>query len=263
MYPLRTLARTVPRFLGALAMSTPHPIDTQLFGIIHDAVRRDLGRTFDALATRTPPAGRRRAALADQLTWTLRFVERVHVSEETYLWALTCRRDPSTTPLLRQLAAGHARVHHAVGAVEHVAHDYQISEATSVRDDLRGALERLCTILLPQFDREEDEVAPLVAASIADIEWNTWLYRHLLHTDTADELLRERQWLTDALEPGRRAYAKRTLRTHRSISRPAFALPHRQRTRLLRGSQTVSNQRPHCSRIRTALHRLETTLTPT
>ncbi|MFC9553855.1 hemerythrin domain-containing protein [Rhodococcus sp. NPDC056960] len=207
-------------------------IDTQLFGIIHDAVRRDLGRIFDALATRTPPAARRRAALADHLTWTLRFLERVHVSEEAYLWDLTCRRDPSATSLLRELAAGHVRVHHAASAVEHAAHAYQISEATSVRDDLRGALERLCTILLPQLDREEAVVAPIVATTIADIEWNTWLYRHLLHTDSAEELARERQWLTDALEPGRRTYARRTLRSRR------------------------------CSRIRSALKQLETAPAP-
>ena len=237
-------------------MSTSHQIDTQLFGIIHDAVRRDFGRSFDALATHTPLFAEQRAAVADQLSWTLYFLERVRVSEEVDLWPLACRRDPSAAPLLHHLAAGHARVHHAASAVEHAAHVYRNSDDTSVRDDLRGALERLCTILLPQLDREETEVAPIVAANIADTEWTTWLHG-LFRTETAGEFARERQWLIDALEPVRRTYATRTFPTHRYICRPPFALPYSQLARHLRRNRTAPSKPWQCSRIRIALHQLE------
>lgn len=218
-----------------MTTTTAHPVDTQLIGIIHDALRRDLGRTFDTLATRTPPGAYRRAALADHIVWTLRFLWRHHANEDQGLWPLVRQRNPSAAPLLDELTSGHARIALAVRAVERAADSYRHSGAVSVRDDLRGALERLCTLLLPQLDREADEVMPLVCASVTSAEWDDWLHRYLIETTSTAERARELHWLIDALEPERRVYTTRTITTNqRFVSRFACALTCRRRTRLLR-----------------------------
>ncbi|MDF3311118.1 hemerythrin domain-containing protein [Rhodococcus sp. T2V] len=243
--------------------TTPaHPVDTHLIGIIHDALRRDLGRTFDALSSRPPLGARRRAALADHLTWTLAFLERHHTTEQTCLWPLARQRTPSAAPLLDQLTLGHARIHHAAETVKHTAHAYQRSGAVSVRDDLRGALERLCTILLPHLDHEETEFAPILAATITDIEWKSW-FHHVFRTTRSAELARETYWLTDTLEPERRALTTRLLHPHhRSLTHHALTLICRHHTRQLWKNHTTTCNRQHSSRIHAAPHQLDTALTP-
>jgi len=246
-----------------MTTTTAHPVDTELIGIIHDALRRDLGRTFDALSSRAPLGARRRAALADHLTWTLTFLERVHITEETYLWPLARQRTASAAPLLDQLTLGHARIHHTAETVEHAAHAYQRSGAVSVRDDLRGVLERLCTILLPHLDREETELAPILAATITDIEWKSWLH-HVFHTTRSAELARETYWLTDTLEPERRALTTRILHPHhRSLTHLALTLTCRHHTRQLWKHHTTTCNQRHSSRIHAALHPLDTALSAT
>ncbi|GAF46466.1 hemerythrin domain-containing protein [Rhodococcus wratislaviensis] len=247
-----------------MTTTSTYPIDPHLIGIIHDALRRDLGRTFDTLSTRAPLGARRRAALADHLTWTLTFLERHHTTEETYLWALARRRSQPAAPMLHQLTTGHARIHHAASAVEHAAHIYHASDAATVRDDLRGALERLCTILLPHLDREETDVTPILAATITDTEWDTWLHHHLLHTTRPAELARETYWLTDTLEPERRAFTTRLLHPHhRSLTHHAFTLTCRHHTRQLWRTRTTTGNRQQSSRIHAVLHQLDTALSPT
>ncbi|PBC35506.1 cation-binding protein [Rhodococcus sp. ACS1] len=246
-----------------MTTATAHPVDTQLIGIIHDALRRDLGRTFDTLSSRAPLGARRRAALTDHLTWTLAFLERHHTIEETYLWPLARRRAPTTAPQLHQLTTGHARIHRAAETVEHAAHLYHDSDAATVRDDLRGALERLCTMLLPHLDREEIDITTILAATITDTEWNTWLHHHLLHTTRPAELARETYWLTETLEPERRAFTTRLLHPHhRSVTHHAFTLTCRHHTRQLWKKRTTTGNRQHSSRIHAALHQLDTALPP-
>lgn len=235
-----------------MTTTTAHPVDTQLKGIIHDALRRDLGRTFDILSSRAPIGAHRRAELADHLTWTLAFLERVHTTEETYLWPLARQRTASAAPLLDQLSIGYARIHHTAETVEHAAHAYQRSGAVSVRDDLRGALERLCTILLPHLDREETKLAPILAATITDTETNTWLH-HLVHTTGPVELARETYWLTDTFDAERRAFTTRLLHPHhRSLNHRTLMLSCRHRTRQLWKQQATTGNRPHSSRIHNA-----------
>lgn len=178
-----------------MATTTAQPVDLQLIGIIHDALRCDLGRSFDTLSTRTPLGAHRRAALAEHLTWTLAFLERHHTTEEAYLWAPARQRSPSAVPLIRQLTTGHARIHHAAGAVVH-ASSCRLPDTPEVRDDLRGALERLCIILLPHLDREETELGPILAATITNTEWSAW-HRQLFHTTGPSEFARENHWLNE------------------------------------------------------------------
>ncbi|SEB41913.1 hemerythrin domain-containing protein [Rhodococcus jostii] len=247
-----------------MTTTTAHPVDTQLIGIIHDALRRDLGRTFDTLSIRAPLGARRRAALADHLTWTLAFLERHYTTEEECLWPLARRRAPTSAPMLHQLTTGHARIHHATGTVTTAVRVYRNSDTPRVRDDLRGALERLCTILLPQLDREETELTPILATTITDTEWNTWLQHHLLHTTRPAELARETYWLNDTLDPERRTVTTRLLHPHhRSLTHHVVTLSYRHHSRHLWRTRTTTGTRQHSSRIHTALHQVDTTLSAT
>lgn len=226
------------------------PVDTKLIGIIHDALRRDLGRTLDALSTRTPIDAARRAALADHLTWTLAFLRHHHTSEDENLWPPVRQRSPSATPLLDHMTSNHARIHRAATAVEHAASAYRHTDATAARDGLRGALERLCTVLLPQLDREEHHAAPLAADTLTPHEWATWLHHHPLGTTSPTQLTRETYWLTDTLDPPRRHYLTRRLRPRRrSLRTLSLGREYRHRTRLLWTPTT-----PPTSRIRAILH---------
>ncbi|QHE73544.1 hemerythrin domain-containing protein [Rhodococcus sp. WAY2] len=196
-----------------MTTTADRPIDTRLINIVHDAIRRDLGRTFDTLSI--PIDARRRTLLADHLRWTLAFLRRHHASEDTNLWPPAGRRSPSAKPLLDELTNDHHRVHHAASVVELAVCDYRDSGTVTAREYLRGALERLCVVLLPQLDREEDEAAPIVAATITSAEWDAWIYE-LLRTTSLVEFTWERRWLTDGLDA-----------ESRSIAADAFRICHR------------------------------------
>ena len=62
------------------------PADTRMMGIVHDALRRDLRRTRDALAG-TPPAARR-GAIAAHLGWLMDFLHAHHTGEDDGLYPL-------------------------------------------------------------------------------------------------------------------------------------------------------------------------------
>ncbi|QHE72651.1 hypothetical protein [Rhodococcus sp. WAY2] len=79
-----------------MTTTADRPIDTRLINIVHDAIRRDLGRTFDTLSI--PIDVRRRALLADHLLWTLAFLRRHHASEDANLWPPAGRRSPGVPP---------------------------------------------------------------------------------------------------------------------------------------------------------------------
>ncbi|SEB42154.1 hypothetical protein SAMN04490220_0685 [Rhodococcus jostii] len=110
------------------------------------------------------------------------------------------RHAPSSAPQLDDLTTNHARVHRAANAVERTASTYRHIGTLAARDDLRGAIERLCTVLLPQLDREERH-ASLAADTLTPHEWATWLHHHPLGTTSPTELTRETNWLTDTLDP--------------------------------------------------------------
>ncbi|MFD2157188.1 hypothetical protein ACFSUH_43870 [Rhodococcus jostii] len=149
-----------------MTTTTAHPVDTQLIGIIHDALRRDLGRTFDTLSIRAPLGARppRRTRRPPDLDPGLPRTPLHH--RRGVPVAARPPRAPTSAPMLHQLTTGHARIHHATGTVTTAVRVYRNSDTPRVRDDLRGALERLCTILLPQLDREETELTPILATTI-------------------------------------------------------------------------------------------------
>lgn len=52
------------------------PADTRIMGIVHDALRRDLRRTREALSRQPYPRGSQKAAIAGHVEWMMRHLHR-------------------------------------------------------------------------------------------------------------------------------------------------------------------------------------------
>ncbi|WP_159927792.1 hypothetical protein [Rhodococcus sp. WAY2] len=128
--------------------------------------------------------------------------------------------------------------------VELAVCDYRDSGTVAAREYLRGALERLCVVLLLQMDRDEDEAASIVAATITSAEWDAWIYE-LLRTTSLAELTWERRWLTDHLDAESRSIAAHAFRIcHRSSPHSMSILTARRRIRVLWSVHHAATARP-------------------
>src|SRR5215212_3490794 len=100
------------------------PGDTRMMGIVHSALKRDLLRAREVLATSPPPQRRQRRALGGHVTWMMDFLHGHHRGEDVGLWPLVRERNPAAAELLDSLEADHARIDPAARAVTAAALDY-------------------------------------------------------------------------------------------------------------------------------------------
>ncbi|HEX6421749.1 MAG TPA: hemerythrin domain-containing protein [Acidimicrobiales bacterium] len=178
------------------------PADTRIMGIVHEALRRDLGRAIGALAASPGPGAERRAAIAGHLAWMMGFLDAHHRGEDAGLWPLVRRREPGSGPLLDAMAADHARIAPCIDACRTAARDLGAGAAGSVSAAL-GALERLRDVLLPHLRREEDEVLPLVSVALTAGEWRAVDHEQFVAPKSLAELGFEGHWLLDGLDAAR------------------------------------------------------------
>jgi hemerythrin-like domain-containing protein len=127
------------------------PADTSAMRIVHTALRRDYARARSALSQPPYPDDAQRAALCGHLNWMAGFLHRHHESEDNSLYPM---------------AADHDAVQAALGAVERAVARY--ARSADGRADLIAALDGLEEVLLPHLRREEDEMMPVVSASITE-----------------------------------------------------------------------------------------------
>src|SRR6478735_4302735 len=100
----------------------PHvPADTQMMGIVHQAMRRDLHRAQTSLADTPPVSQPRLKAIARHLTWMMGFIRAHHAAEDRALYPLVRERDPAAVQLLDEMHAAHEAVASAMTAVEAAA----------------------------------------------------------------------------------------------------------------------------------------------
>ena len=76
------------------------PADTRMMGIVHDALRRDLGR-LRAVLTGAPPGADQRAALGAHLEWMLDFLHEHHHGEDAGLYPLVLAKNPAARDTAR------------------------------------------------------------------------------------------------------------------------------------------------------------------
>jgi hemerythrin-like domain-containing protein len=197
------------------------PADTRMMGIVHDALRRDLGRAISALSTAPYPERAQRIAIGDHSRWLMRFLEAHHHGEDAGLWPLVRDRNPEAAPLLDAMESDHVRVAPLVDACDAAADDYRNGEADETRVVLLEALLRLREVLLPHLEREEHETMPLVSLSITAAEWRAVDQEYFIKPKSLPQLGFEGHWLLDGLDPERSRVV-----VHQVPTIPRFVLVH-------------------------------------
>src|SRR5262249_37403827 len=144
------------------------PADTRLMGLIHGALRRDLGRARTALA-HTPAPGQRRA-IPGHLGWMMQFLQAHHEPEDNGLYPMVRERLPEAAPLLDSMHADHEAIAGGIDAVAARAADYGRGDDAGEGPRLLAAIDTLEATLLPHLRREEGEAMPLVAAALTDTD---------------------------------------------------------------------------------------------
>jgi hypothetical protein len=86
------------------------PADTTMMGVVHDALRRDIGRLQTSLAPPAIPGDDRRHALARHALWMMDFLHDHHRGEDEGLWPLVTGRNPQAAGLLAAMEAEHALI---------------------------------------------------------------------------------------------------------------------------------------------------------
>ncbi len=179
------------------------PADTRMMGIVHDALRRDLGRAIDVLSTAPYPERAQRVAIGNHVGWMMGFLDAHHRGEDAGLWPLVRSRSPQATSVLDDMEADHLRVVPLVEACHTAAHTYGSETSDETRVALLDALRHLCEVLVPHLEREEHETMPLVSVTVTAAEWRALDQEYFIKPKTLPQLGFEGHWLLDGLDPER------------------------------------------------------------
>lgn len=179
------------------------PADTRMMGIVHDALRRDLGRLRAVLAG-PPPGPDQRAALGSHLGWLMDFLHEHHHGEDAGLYPMVLAKNPAARELLETMDADHKQVIPAMERVRSTGRSWAASGADADRDALVAAVDELTGVLFPHLEREENQMMPVVAASITQGEWHRWDQEHNIKPKKLPRLAEEGNWLLDGLDEQRR-----------------------------------------------------------
>ncbi len=182
---------------------TNGPADTRMMGIVHSALRRDLGRLHDALTDGRPDAGQR-TALGAHAAWMMEFLHDHHAGEDEGLYPMVLEKNPEARELLAVMDADHKRVIPAMDAFSEAAGRWTASGTDADRIATLTALDELTAVLYPHLEREENEMMPVVAASITQGDWHRWDQQHNIKPKRLPKLAEEGNWLIDGLDADRR-----------------------------------------------------------
>lgn len=182
--------------------------DTRSMPIVHDALRRDLGRTQSALTISPHLAVPRRLAIADHLRWMMTFLHEHHTAEDAGLWPVVRRNNPSSSALLDDMARDHERIGPGIESVVRAADGYGHSDSDDARCEVLRAIDTLSAVLLPHLEREEAETMPVVGDSITQADWERWDKDYNIKPNSLSQLGRIGHWIMDDLDPGRQRIIK-------------------------------------------------------
>ena len=181
------------------------PANTRMMTIVHEALRRDLRRAWQALENTAPPPDDQRRAIARHLTWMMQFLHHHHAGEDVGLYPLVRERNPGAANLLDAMNADHEAVAPAITDVETAAAAYGHNGSDGERERLLVALANLDQTLLPHLQREEDEMMPVVSSTLTNAEWQAVDHEYFVDPKSFSELGREGHWLIDDVSPADRA----------------------------------------------------------
>jgi hypothetical protein len=173
--------------------------------IVHQALRRDLARAHDVLASDRAPAPDQQAAIAGHLTWMMGFLRAHHDTEDAALYPLVLTRDPGAAGLVEDMNADHERIAARIGDLEAAAAACGATASDGGLRDLRRSVDRLNELLLPHLQREEDDMMPVVSSAITNAEWSAIEQEYNVKPKSFVQLGREGHWIIDAASPEDRA----------------------------------------------------------
>lgn len=176
-----------------MSHDTSGPADTSTMRIVHNALRRDLTRARGVLSTAPYPHPVQRRALAEHLDWMMGFLHHHHSGEDTGLYPLVRLRDPDAAALLDEMDADHHRIGPGMDALRHAAGEYR--DSAEAREAVAAGIDDLTEVLFPHLEREENELMPVVAATITQGEWMAWMQS--LAVGPAAELADEGLWIME------------------------------------------------------------------
>jgi hemerythrin-like domain-containing protein len=177
------------------------PADTRMMRIVHQALRRDVGRAQAALTSTPPPSPQQQHAIGRHVTWMMSFLRAHHRSEDEGLYPVVRERDPAAAELLDAMNAEHEAVASTIADVEAGASSFGSGDTGGSDRPLAAALERLGEVLLPHLQREEDEVMPVVSSVVTNGEWRALEEEYNLEPKSFVQLGREGHWLIDDASP--------------------------------------------------------------
>lgn len=212
------------------------PADTTMMGVVHDAYRRDLERTRQALSTEPYPDDQRRKAIAAHVQWMMEMLHAHHTGEDNGLWPMVLQKNPDAARILEVMDADHHRIAPAMEELTSAATRYGTDGKPVARTELLDALDALRDVVLPHLRREEDEAMPIVSASITAAEWDAWDQEHNVKPKPIMQLGKEAHWVIDGLDQDRYQVVKQLLPPiPRFIVLKAFAPSYRRRATALWG----------------------------
>ncbi len=183
------------------------PADTQMMGIVHSALRRDLVRVGLVLGTPEAAQPARRTALAEHLLWMMSFLHAHHSGEDEGLYPLVVRRNPESAELVERMDADHESITPAMDDLVAAAQRH-LDDATSPDSALQRAVDHLSEVLLPHLEREEQQMMPVVSASITEGEWRAWDEEFNLKPKKLNALALEGHWVLDGLDADARDHVE-------------------------------------------------------
>jgi uncharacterized protein YndB with AHSA1/START domain len=174
------------------------PADMRVMGIVHRALRRDLGRARELLAVEAAVTTGQRVALGEHLVWLMSLLHEHHQGEDRGLWPRVRANNPLAGPLLDAMDHDHHALAPGMAAVEQAAQDFRRGgPARPVLD----ALDRLEGTLLPHLQREEDQMMPVVSATLTQREWAEYDHEQNTQGRSSIRLGMLGHWLIDGLTP--------------------------------------------------------------
>jgi Hemerythrin HHE cation binding domain len=186
------------------------PADTQMMGIVHSALRRDLVRTRMVLGTPQATEPGRRTAIAEHLLWMMDFLHAHHSGEDEGLYPLVVRRNPQSADLVEQMDSDHGSITPAMDGLVAAAQRH-LADPASPDDALVAAIDALADVLNPHLEREETVMMPVVSQSITEGEWRTWDEEFNLKPKGIRALADEGHWVIDGLDPASRDHVEHLL----------------------------------------------------
>jgi hypothetical protein len=183
------------------------PADTRMMGIVHSALRRDLVRLGIVLGTAQAAEPARRTALAEHLLWMMDFLHDHHSAEDDGLYPLVTRRNPTSADLVERMDTDHNAIAPAITALTAAA-KHHLADPASPDSTLQLAIDRLRAVLLPHLEREEQEMMPVVSASITEGEWRAWDEQFNLKPKGLTALAEQGHWVLDGLDDQSSAHVK-------------------------------------------------------